>query len=847
MATPPDGQAPGDESSAPLAPTRPRVPVPPSAARPPSAPGSPAASHPAASPPLTSPPPVPAPPRAFALARSPVDASHLIGFGMVLLVGLLAGTVASQTASGLAADLARAAGNAPAGVVSFAAVVSQVAFVLVAAGTPIALLITRRGRAAWVGALAAAAAVLLFAAVDAVLPIGAILDRPDGDVLLVPGGPGLPTGAAVAAYTAAAVVAGTELTRRWARALWLVLGFVGLTQVVTATTTPLTLVTALGLGGVMGSGALLVLGRRVESVRPPEVVQAMRRVGIEVTAVTPLADPAWPDWTLRVRTPDGVIAARTIGVREQRSDTLYRRYRRIRLKDVGDDDPYPSPRRAAAAEAMMLLHAAANGVRCPRLRAVEPVTGEEVLLAVDHVTGRRMDEMSDADLTADRLADAWRQVAGLRRARIAHRDLRLSQLVVDDAGQVWIRDFAFGEPAAATSSLEGDVAELLAGTYTRVGAERAVAAATAVLEPSVLAGALARLVPAALTRPTREALKHSPEGLEPLVAEVCRVTGVAEPVFAQVERVRPRTLVIGVTLAVAVYVLLPQLADLPGMIQAVRVADWRWVPAVVLASILTYVGAAMGLAGGTPGRVPIGQAMLVALSSSFVVLVAPGAIGQVGLNVRFLQKRGYSTAVSVSASAAKETAVFVVHVLLLVMFALWVGSSDALEGEWERLPPFGTVLAVGGAALGVAGLALASPAARRRLRQSVVPAMRDALSAMSQVVASPAKMALLFTGVALLPLGYATCLYFSVQAFGGGPSYAAVALVFLSVGALAMAAPTPGGLGAVEAVLLAALTGVGVAPPAALAAVFLYRLATFWLPIAPGFVAFRGLTARAVL
>lgn len=784
--------------------------------------------------------------RSHALARSPVDASHLIGFATVLLVGLLAGTVARQTASGLAADLATAAASAPPAAVAFVAVVSQVGFLLVALGTPIGLLATGRGRAAWVGGLAGAAAVLLFAAVNAVVPTGAV-PAADQDVLAVPGGPRLPTGAAVAAYTAAAVVAGTELTRRWARALWGVLGTVGVTQVVTATTTPLTLVTAVGLGGVVGSAALLVMGRRVESVRPPDVLESLRRVGLDVTSVSALADPAWPDWSLRIRTPRGDLAGRTVGVREQRSDTLYRRYRRIRLKDVGDDDPYPSPRRAAAAEAMMLLHAAANGVRCPHVRAVEPVTEEEFVLAVDHVAGRRMDELRDAEITLDVLVDAWRQVRGLRRAGIAHRDLRLSQLVVDDRHQVWIRDFAFGEPAASSSSLEGDVAELLAGTALRVGPQRAVQAATAVLDPAVLAGALARLVPAALTRPTREAIKASPGGLDPLVAEVCRVTGVSEPEFAQVERVRPRSLVIGVTLAVAVYVLLPQLADLPSMIDAIRDADWRWVPAVVAASLLTYVGAAMGLAGGTPGRVPVIRAFLVAVASSFVVLVAPGAIGQVGLNVRFLQRRGYSTAVAVSASAAKEGAVFVVHVLLLVMFAVWVGSTDALQGEWERLPPAGTVLAVAGTTLGVLGLVLASPAARRRLRHSVVPAVRDALSAMAEVVASPAKMTLLFTGVALLPLGYAACLYFSVQAFGGGPSFAAVALVFLTVGALAMAAPTPGGLGAVEAVLLAALTGVGVAPPAALAAVFMYRLATFWLPIAPGFLSFRGLTAREVL
>ncbi len=788
------------------------------------------------------------PRRTLTVARSPVDASHLVGFLVVLAAGLVAGTVASGTVSGFAADLARAAARAPVGIVSLAAILSQAAFLLVALATPVALVVTRRFRAAWLGGLAVAAAVALSSLVTAVFPVTVRAVVGDDDALLaLPVGPPLPTATAIAAYTAGALVIGTELTRRWARALWVLLGFVALTQVVTAAGTPLGVVIALGLGGSVGSAALLALGRRVEAVTPAQVEAALARAGVTATTVAHLDDPAWPDWPMRVTTDAGVLAAKTVGVLEQRTDTLYRRYRRIRLKDVGDDQPYPTPRQAAAAEAMMTLLATRSGVRCPVLRAVEPVNVEEFLLAVDYVPGRRMADLADHELTHEVLVDAWRQVEGLRRGGIAHRDLRLDQFLVDAEGDVWLSDFAFGEPAASTTSLEGDVAELLAGTYTRVGAAAAVAAATAVLEPSVLAGALARLVPAALTRPTRAAVRVTPGRLAPLVAEVCRVTGVSEPVFAQVERVRPRTLVIGATIAVAFYVLLPQLADLPGMVQAVRGADLMWLPGVVVASLLTYLGTSLGLAGATPGRVPVVQAFLVSLSSSFVVLVAPGAIGQVGLNVRFLQKRGYSTSVSVSASAAKEMAVVVVHLLLVVIFALWVGSAGALRGEWEKLPPAGTVLAVVGAALGIGGLVAASPAARRRFRTSVRPAIRDTMTAMAEVVASPAKMGMLFAGVALLPLGYASCLYFSVQALGGGASFPAVALVFLTVGALATAAPTPGGVGAVEAVLLAALTGVGIPPPQALAAVFLYRLATFWGPIVPGLVSFRWLTAREVL
>ena len=110
-----------------------------------------------------------------------------------------------------------------------------------------------------------------------------------------------------------------------------------------------------------------------------------------------------------------------------------------------------------------------------------------------------------------------------------------------------------------------------------------------------------------------------------------------------------------------------------------------------------------------------------------------------------------------------------------------------------------------------------------------------------------AKIITLFLGVALLPMGYALCLYFCVRALGQDTSFVAVVLVSLTAGTVAAAAPTPGGIGAVEAVLLASLTGLGIPSADALAAVVLYRLATFWLPIAPGAWAFRSLTARSIL
>ena len=56
--------------------------------------------------------------------------------------------------------------------------------------------------------------------------------------------------------------------------------------------------------------------------------------------------------------------------------------------------------------------------------------------------------------------------------------------------------------------------------------------------------------------------------------------------------------------------------------------------------------------------------------------------------------------------------------------------------------------------------------------------------------------------------------------------------------------PHPGGLGAIEAALVAGLTGIGIARGPAVSAVLTYRLATYWLPVLPGWICLRILQKR---
>ena len=98
------------------------------------------------------------------------------------------------------------------------------------------------------------------------------------------------------------------------------------------------------------------------------------------------------------------------------------------------------------------------------------------------------------------LAAIWRLVGQLRERRIAHRDLRLANIFVDDGGEVWLIDFGFSEMAASDLLLATDVAELLASSSLYVGADRAVAHAVSAVDRATLSRALRPAAPVGARR-----------------------------------------------------------------------------------------------------------------------------------------------------------------------------------------------------------------------------------------------------------------------------------------------------------------------------------------------------------
>ena len=99
-------------------------------------------------------------------------------------------------------------------------------------------------------------------------------------------------------------------------------------------------------------------------------------------------------------------------------------------------------------------------------------------------------------------------------------------------------------------------------------------------------------------------------------------------------------------------------------------------------------------------------------------------------------------------------------------------------------------------------------------------------------------------GAAIYWFGEIVCLWACLQAFGhGAPSVTLLLIGYATGYALTRRTLPLGGAGAVEALLPFALSWTGVPLPAAILAVFTYRVFNFWLPVLPAVVGLRSLRA----
>ena len=441
--------------------------------------------------------------------RSPADFLRLAVTAVVLVVLLFVEWLFGNTLVAFASDLLRGLDALPNWLLTAIVVGTRVLTIAVLVGGLAWTAVRQR----W----AAGVAIVLGGAIAAMLVslLSGVFDDDRGDVVAVPTSDlgaltsgWFPTAIGIGVLAAALTAGAPWLSRRWRRAGWVaVIGLV-VTRTVTSEMS-FTSLQAIVIGWFAGAVAVVALGAPPRRADAASISAGLARVGLPVESIKPASVDARGSTPYFATTADGSrLFVKVLGRDERSADLMFRVYRRLQRRDLGDERSFSSLRRAIEHEALLALAARDLGIRTPRLRTVASADPNSFVLAYDAVDGKSLDQLDPAQVTDEVLAAIWAAIADLRRHGIAHRDLRLANVFLGDDGEVWIIDFGFSEMAASDLLLANDVVELVCSSSAYVGAERAVAPALASVDRDTLTRAVDRLQPWALSGATRAAMKE---------------------------------------------------------------------------------------------------------------------------------------------------------------------------------------------------------------------------------------------------------------------------------------------------------------------------------------------------
>jgi undecaprenyl-diphosphatase len=256
---------------------------------------------------------------------------------------------------------------------------------------------------------------------------------------------------------------------------------------------------------------------------------------------------------------------------------------------------------------------------------------------------------------------------------------------------------------------------------------------------------------------------------------------------------------------------------------------------------LTYV--LTGAVYASLAQVPlkIREAAIVQLAASFMSKILPGGVGGTGLNIRYLNRAGMDAADTSAVIATQGVIGFGMFVVPLAIFLLLSG-----EGV-SRLLHFTFQLKYLVIGMLIVTSLVITLATVRKLRDAVNKQVLAFIESIRNITTPARELALASAASFAVTIAYITCLYAAFRAFDIPLGITAAIFVYASAVIARSAVPTPGGLGPLEAAMIAAMVGLGAGKEEAFGAVILYRLATFWLPIPFSLLAYKHVNSKKLI
>jgi len=488
-------------------------------------------------------------------------------------------------------------------------------------------------------------------------------------------------------------------------------------------------------------------------------------------------------------------------------------------------------------EAFLTLLAGQSGVLTQPVVTAGLAPNEDALLVLVE-SGRPIGE----EWTASTARGMWIMLAKLHTARISHGQIDDEHLIVDD-DRVGLIDFRGARVSPDPLHRHIDQAQALVTGVLRLGTGTALDVALEALGPEVMAEMLPFVQADPLTPYQRRGLKEAGLDIDDVREEAAQRLGVDPP---ELERLRR------VTWGSAFRVVLPILAflalanvftglNLQDLAAALADASWWFVVAGLVLAQVPRLFQAVSALGASPIPLPLGRLYLLQLAQQFIALTIPGGAARIAMNVRFFQRHGLPSGSAFTVGAVDSFAGFLSQLILLGLVLTFTSATLDLDLESETTAGMvRLLLVVVIVAVALLGAVLVIPRFRRPVFQHVRRLWTEAVSAL-RGLGSPRRLGMLLGGNLSNEILLAITLGAFTLALGEPVGLPELLVINITVSLFAGIVPIPGGIGVVESALIFGLARSGVPEEAAFAAALMYRFATFYLPPAWGFFAFRWL------
>jgi uncharacterized protein (TIRG00374 family) len=768
--------------------------------------------------------------------RRPLDVARLmvvIAFGSIIFAS---GWLAASTTSALDTDILQATSLLPSFLVITISAISGFLTLLLPIGLVFVGLVERKIRLVLDALLGALLTILLIIASNSY-----IYGSSSNQLILTLAGTNTlensnPLSALLAATVALSVVLRFSERKPWSYLTVTVIVILSWSSVVAGASTLVAQILSISIGWAAGLLVRVILG--TPSTRPSSglVLRELNEANFEVSQLQPITN------TQYLATSDsGVMLHVNILDRDSdRAGFLGTLWRTLRLRGI-DSGSGLSMR--ARAERLMLSNLSAQkaAVKTADVLAIREVTPDAIMVVREVDTGIHLSEsgLVGPDL-ATALDGVWATLAALHEQNIAHRRANLSSFLWTD-GQVSVTNLDTAVVAASDLLMALDVAELLLATTHVVGAAQAVALAKKYNTPTKVDYASRVLQPIAMSSESRTNLRTHKSSLPSLRSELTKFGIGSDGETINLERLKPRSIILLIISVFAGYTVITQTVNV-NINEIFADADFGWAAIAVGLSALTYLGATITLHSLVTSPVSWLRTYLAQLAAAFLTLVTPPAVGTVAMNVRYLQRSGINPAAAAATVAMSQVAMFGSHLLMLLFVGVTAGTTSELNFEPPKWLTFFIVLLAF-----IVILVVSIPFGRDWLLERSAEFRKQMMPALNQLVTQPRKLISAAFGATFMNSAYILCLFACIRAFGNDTELITVAFIYLAGATLGSLAPTPGGLGAVEAVLVAALTAGGLPATIAISATLLYRVVTFWLPMLPGWISFGYLGRKGAL